>query len=123
MALIIPILKQGLKTVENAYVKVGRIRYDNTTKTASFNIEIFKSKEDRTLLNYRINRTIPIVSGIDMVKQCYDSIQPAIDAVKNEINDLQTYVDANKTDRKKMFELSTMKANTILILDGAADDI
>lgn len=125
MAKIIQSLKQGRKTTENAYAKIGRLSYDNKTKKANFDIVVTKTKEDIEVL-LRIGGLITdIVGGTDMVQQCYDSIDNKISVVELQIYTLQEEVDADKThsNRKKIWDLAVLKATPILNLKNSTDDI
>ena len=125
MALIIPNLKLGNKTTENAYAKVGRVNVDNNTKKATFNIFIYKSKTDETILTTIAGLSFAIIEGLDIINQCIAAAILKVTDVKNTIASMQAEVDADLThsNRKLIWDLSVLKANKILLLDGAVEDI
>ena len=123
MALIIPTFKKGLITTTNAYAKVVRVQVDNNTKKANFNVVIYKSKEDRTLLSTIPTQVIDTVIDVDIIKQCYDSIDSKITEVETQISELQTEVDAGNKQGNKIFRIATLKASPILVLKNTTDDL
>ena len=123
MAKIISTFKQGTKTTTNAYAKVSRVTLDNNTKKANFTILIYKSKEDRTLLSAIPAQTIDTVIDVDIIKQCYDSIDSKITDVETQISTLQSELNANPTQRQKVFTIAALKATPILALKNATDDL
>ncbi len=125
MALIIPTFKQGNKTTENAYAKVSRVQVDNDTNRASFGTSIYKSKEDRTRLASIRQIQFDILDDVDIVEQCYNALHSKVSEVESSIAELQAKVDADvqHKDRKAIWDLSVLKADTVLALKGSIDDI
>ncbi len=125
MALIIPTLKLGNKTTENAYAKVSRVSVDNNTKKATFNVIIYKSKEDRTVLLQVPMQLINTIVDIDIIHQCYDAIKSKVIDIQSQIDTMQAEQDADLThsNYKQKFALSKLKANSILYFKDTTDDI
>lgn len=125
MALIIPTLKLGNKTTENAYAKVGRVTVDNNTKKASFNVVVYKSKEDKTVLLQVPTQSISVVADVDIIHQCYDGIKAKVVEVEAQIAEMQEEQDlAGKAATPQLkWKLATTKASPLLHFKGTVDDI
>lgn len=125
MALIIPTLKLGNKTTENAYAKVGRVQVDNDTKKATFNVIVYKSKEDKTILLKVPAQVIDIVVDIDIIHQCYDGLKAKVIEVDNRITEMQAEQDALgiNAGAQLKWKLATTKADVLLNLRNTVDDI
>lgn len=125
MGLKISTFKKGGQTFTDAYAKVSNVRYDNDSKIASFGIKVFVSKEDKNLITEFQNQWVRVVTGTDMVAQCYSRINTIITQTNANITAQQTVIDAivNNDNLKlqKENQLNQMKETEILQLDGATE--
>ena len=125
MALIIPTLKLGKVTTENAYAKVARVSVDNNTKKATFNVVIYKSKEDKTTILQVPSQSINVVADVDIIHQCYDGIKAKVIEIEAQIAEMQIEQDAagNKAIPQLKWKLATTKSSPLLHFKDTIDEI
>ena len=125
MGLKISTFKKRGQIFTNAYAKVGNVQYDNNSKTATYCIKIFVSKEDKNLIAEIQNQRVKIIAGTDMIAQCYTKIDTHISQLKAQIAKLETetaaIVDNDNLKFRNENQIALLKESEILQLENSVE--
>ena len=121
MGLKISTYKANGSEFTGAYAKVDNVRYDNNSKTATFELAVYPDQFSDNLIEKVNGGWVKAAQDVDIVEQCYSELGLTISRILGEISTLESAIATIEDEHEKAhkeFDLRRLKSNKMLQFIG-----